>query len=290
MTPNHTPEQVIDTHQHLWVISEREYAWLKPEYGVIYDDFRPEDVLDEVKRAGITGTVLVQAADTYDDTFYMISVAHKYHSIVGIVGWVPFDKPDEAIAALRTFSSESVVRGFRNLTHNYEDPNWILKSEVSKTLDAMEVLDFSLDMVSVSSDHNYAIDELAKRHPNLRIVIDHMSKPPIADMGFSPWAEELLQLASHPNVFCKISGLNTASAPGWSFTDWQPYVDHIIKCFSSNRVMLGSDWPVSLLNGDFAGVWKAQRDAIGEYSPEQQDDMYFRSAQTFYSLPKQGTP
>jgi L-fuconolactonase len=284
MSQDHTPEQVIDTHQHLWVISEREYDWLKPEYGVIYNDFRPEDVADDAKKAGITGTVLVQAADNYDDTFYMLSVASKYPSIVGIVGWVPFDRPEEAITALKTFSGEKIVRGFRNLTHNYEDPRWILKAEVSKTLDAMQSMDFTLDMVSVNSDHNQAIDELANRHPELKIVVDHMSKPPIADKGFSPWAEELKKLSSHPNVFCKISGLNTASAPDWSFTDWQPYVDHIVDSFGASRVMLGSDWPVSLLNGDFAGVWQAQRDVIAKYTPEEQDHIYFKSAKTFYSL------
>jgi L-fuconolactonase len=284
MSQDHTPEQVIDTHQHLWVISEREYDWLKPEYGVIYNDFRPEDVADDAKKAGITGTVLVQAADNYDDTFYMLSVASKYPSIVGIVGWVPFDRPEEAITALKTFSGEKIVRGFRNLTHNYEDPRWILKAEVSKTLEAMQSMNFTLDMVSVNSDHNHAIDELANRHPELKIVVDHMSKPPIADKGFSPWAEELKKLSSHPNVFCKISGLNTASAPDWSFTDWQPYVDHIVDSFGASRVMLGSDWPVSLLNGDFAGVWQAQRDVIAKYTPEEQDHIYFKSAKNFYSL------
>jgi L-fuconolactonase len=288
MTTHYQPKHVVDTHQHLWVRSERNYEWITPESGIIYNDFRPEDVIDDVNKAGITSTVLVQAADNYDDTFYMISVARRVPSITGVVGWVPFNKTDEAEAALKIFKHERIIKGFRNLTHNYEDPRWILRSDVTSTLETMTGLGFTLDMVSVNSDHNRAIEELAIRHPSLQIVVDHMSKPPIAGKGWSPWAEEIERLSKRQNVFCKISGLNTASSPDWTFKDWQPYVDHIARCFGSNRLMLGSDWPVSLLNGDFARVWQAQRDVISNFSTEQQDDIYFRSATRFYSLVNQG--
>ena len=288
MTAHYQPKHVIDTHQHLWVRSERNYEWITPESGIIYNDFRPEDVIDDVSKAGITSTILVQAADNYDDTFYMISVARRVASIAGVVGWVPLNKTDEDEAALKIFKREKIIKGFRNLTHNYEDPHWILRSDVTSTLEIMTGLGFTLDMVSVNSDHNRAIEELAIRHPGLKIAVDHMSKPPIAEKGWSPWAEELERLSRHRNVFCKISGLNTASSPDWTFKDWQPYVDHIVRCFGSNRLMLGSDWPVSLLNGDFARVWQAQRDVISNFSTEQQDDIYFRSATRFYSLVNQG--
>jgi L-fuconolactonase len=288
MTAHYQPKHVIDTHQHLWVRSERNYEWITPESGIIYNDFRPEDVIDDVSKAGITSTILVQAADNYDDTFYMISVARRVASITGVVGWVPLNKTDEAEAALNIFKREKIIKGFRNLTHNYEDPRWILRNDVTSTLEIMTGLGFTLDMVSVNSDHNRAIEELAIRHPNLKIAVDHMSKPPIAEKGWSPWAEELERLSRRRNVFCKISGLNTASSPDWTFKDWQPYVDHIVRCFGSNRLMLGSDWPVSLLNGDFAKVWQAQRDVISNFSTEQQDDIYFRSATRFYSLVNQG--
>jgi L-fuconolactonase len=284
MTTSHQPKHSVDTHQHLWVISERSYDWLVPEYGVIYNDFRPEDVADDVKAAGITATVLVQAADNYDDTFYMLSVAAADAATAGIVGWVPFDRPSEAEAALNLFAKSKAIKGFRNLTHNYDDPRWILRAEVAKTLELVGARGFTLDMVSVNSDHNQAILELAKRHSGLKIVVDHMAKPPIASKDWQPWADELQALSAEPNVYCKISGLNTASAPGFSYHDWQPYVDHVVSHFGSNRVMLGSDWPVSLLNGDFASVWQAQRDVIAGYSSEAQDDIYFKTARDFYSL------
>ena len=31
-------EELIDSHQHLWVMSEREYSWIEPSYGPLFDD------------------------------------------------------------------------------------------------------------------------------------------------------------------------------------------------------------------------------------------------------------
>lgn len=281
----HQPKHVIDTHQHLWVISERKYEWLVPEYGVIYSDFRPEDVAADVKKAGITGTVLVQAADNYDDTFYMMSVAAADPSIVGVVGWVPFDRTAEAQAALETFAKTPIIKGYRNLTHNYDDSQWILQDSVTATLKLLSNHGYPIDMVSVNPDHNRAIIALGKLHPELRIVVDHMAKPPIANGDWEPWATQMSEIAALPNLHCKLSGLNTASSfDGWKVSDWQRYVDHCMSVFGSERMMLGSDWPVSLLNGDFQGVWQATMDVISGYSAAEQDNLCFKTAEKFYSL------
>ncbi|MEI6671453.1 MAG: hypothetical protein WCL15_05465, partial [Actinomycetes bacterium] len=92
--------ELIDTHQHLWVMSERAYSWITPEFGPLHDDFTPERLAPEIPASGVTNSVLVQAADTYDDTFYMLDIAARYPFVIGVVGWVPFDRPNEARAAL----------------------------------------------------------------------------------------------------------------------------------------------------------------------------------------------
>jgi L-fuconolactonase len=133
-------------------------------------------------------------------------------------------------------------------------------------------------------EHLTVIGEVAGRHPELTIVIDHLAKPDIAGSGWEPWASLMAKAATHPNVSVKISGLNTASAPGWTWQDWLPYVDHAVEHFGSERLMLGSDWPVSILAGDFQGVWRAQREVIAHLDTAQQDDILFRTAVRTYSL------
>src|SRR4051812_20605195 len=249
MTELYQPSQMIDTHQHLWKPSERRYEWLDDAGLPLNADFGPEDVVAEVTAAGITSTVLVQAADTYEDTFYMLSVAARTPVVRGVVAWAPLDRTEEASAALELYSASPMVRGIRVLNHNYEDPRWLLRPEVEATLRLLPGRGLALDVVSVLPEHLQMLVELAARHPELTIVLDHLAKPDIAGSGWEPWASLLAEAAAQPNVNVKLSGLNTASAPGWTWHDWQPYVDHAVTHFGSHRMMLGSDWPVSTLAG-----------------------------------------
>ena len=276
--------QMIDTHQHLWIISEREYSWLKPEYGVIYDDFGPELIEPQLAPAGVTGTVMVQSADTYADTFYMLDVAAKHKFVKGVVGWVPLNRPDEASAALDVLVKNPVFKGVRNLIHDYPDPKWILKPEVLEGIGHLASRNLVMDFVTVNTDHMSCLPVIAEKYTNLKIVIDHLSKPGIKNKEWEPWASDMAKAAKYPNIYAKISGLNTASDSNWSFKDWIPYVDHVVSIFGSNRVMLGGDWPVILLANDYKTVWKAQQDVIAHLSQDQQDDIKYRTATKFYSL------
>lgn len=284
MSDLYEPNQMIDTHQHLWKPSERRYEWLDAVGAPLNADFGPEDVEADVAAAGIRATVLVQAADTYEDTFYMLSVAASVSVVRAVVAWAPLDRAAEAAAAIELYAASSVVRGVRVLNHTYADPRWLLQDSVDASLRLLAKHGLALDVVSVMPEHLVMLAELAGRHPELTIVLDHLAKPDIANKVWEPWSSLVGEVAAKPNVSVKLSGLNTASAPGWTWQDWLPYVDHAVEQFGSSRVMLGSDWPVSILAGDFRGVWRAQREVIAHLSIEQQDDIYFRTAIRAYSL------
>jgi len=284
MTDLYQPVRMIDTHQHLWKPSERRYHWLEGAGAPLESDFVEADVIDDARAAGITGTVLVQAEDSYEDSFFMLSVAAKYPEIAGVVAWAPLDRVDETEAALDLYIFSSIVRGIRVLNHDYDDPRWLLRDDVQRSIARLAPRGFSLDVVSVIPEHTQVVIELADRFPDLTIVIDHLAKPDIAGRGWQPWAGQLADAAARPNVTAKLSGLNTASAPGWTSRDWQPYVDLAVATFGPGRLMLGSDWPVSLLNGDFATVWTGLRESIAALSPSEQDAILYRTAERVYRL------
>lgn len=285
-----TSRELIDTHQHLWVRSERAYDWITPDFGPLYDDFTLERLAPEIPESGVTASVLINAADTYEDTFYMLDIAQRYSMVQGVVGWVPFDRTDEARAALDIFTKNRYFKGVRNLTHDYLNPKygsddqWILRPEVLETLALVERAGLSLDYVALSSAHIENVPVLAENFPNLKIVIDHFAKPDIANKVMEPWASLMAKAAESPNVYAKLSGLNTASSANWTYADWQPYVDHIIDVYSADRVMMGGDWPVSILAGTYTSVWKAQIDVIAKYSPDQQEWLRSGTAKKFYNL------
>ena len=283
-------QKLIDSHQHLWVMSEREYSWIAPEYGPLYADFPPERLAPEIQASGVSSSILVQAADTYDDTFYMLDIAAHSDFVIGVVGWIPFERPLESRAAIELFQKNPYIKGFRNLSHDYSnpkygsDPSWILRPEVLETIGLIERAGLSFDYVAINADHIKNVPILAKKFPNLNIVIDHFAKPDIAGKVMEPWAELMAECAAFPNVFAKLSGLNTASSPDWVFSDWQPYIDHIIKSYGADRTMMGGDWPVCILSGDYVRVWKAQLDAIAKYSEVEQESLRYKTAEKFYKL------
>jgi L-fuconolactonase len=63
--------------------------------------------------------------------------------------------------------------------------------------------------------------------------------------------------AAYPNVVAKVSGLNTvADWQTWTAADLVAPVGFALELFGPERLMYGSDWPVSTLAGDYAKVWK----------------------------------
>jgi len=284
-------EELIDSHQHLWVMSEREYSWIEPSYGPLFDDFTPERLAPEIGESGVTSSILVQAADSYEDTFYMLDVAAHSDFVRGVVAWVPFDRPKEARAAIELLRKNPLVKGFRNLSHDYSNPKyenddaWIIRPEVLETIGYIEASGLNLDYVSVKPEQTKNVVTLAKKFPKLKIIVAHFAKPPIAAKEIEPWASSMKEIAAFSNVYTKLSGLNTASdLENWTVADWQPYVDLMVETFGVERIMMGGDWPVIVLGNTYVEVWKAQLEVIDKLSSDQQVWLKSKTAKSVYNL------
>lgn len=284
-------DELIDSHQHLWVMSEREYSWIEPSYGPLFDDFTPERLAPEIPASGVTSSVLVQAADSYEDTFYMLDVATHSDFVRGVVAWVPFDRPKEARAGIEVLAKNPLVKGFRNLSHDYSNPKyenddaWIIRPEVLETIGYIEASGLTLDYVSVKPEQTKNVVTLAKKFPKLKIIVDHFAKPPIAAKEIEPWAASMKEIAAFSNVYTKLSGLNTASdLENWTVADWQPYVDLMVETFGVERIMMGGDWPVIVLGNTYVEVWKAQLEVIDKLSSDQKAWLKSKTAKSVYNL------
>lgn len=285
-------KQLIDAHQHVWLYSRHSYSWITPDIeSLLGHDYRQEDIAKSASQLGITGSVYIQAADTYEDTFAMFESAAKNPQVVAIVGWVPLDLPEEAEAALKLFTSNPIFKGVRNLTHDYGNPKyqsddaWINRNSVKKTLALLDRQGLSLDYVAVKPEHVRQIEKVARDFPNLKIVIDHFAKPDIKNKQWDEWLAVMQSVATCPNVYTKFSGLNVLSDwQHWTINDWRPYLDAMLAAFGSNRIMTGGDWPFSSMANDFETVWRAQLELIGELPEDQQEDIKYRTATTFYRL------
>jgi L-fuconolactonase len=276
---------LIDAHQHFWNLDKVAYPWLKPEHGVLHQTFTPQELEPQLLAAGITGTVLVQAANGFEDTRAMLEQAEKFSWIKGVVGWIPLTEPEIASRALEIFGAHPKFKGVRHLIHDEPDTDYLFKPEVLETLEILAEQDFTFDVVSVLPRHLEIVPIVAAKIPKLKMVIDHLSKPPIKSGGWQPWADLLKAASGHQNVYAKISGLNTAADWGtWNASHLEPYVAHAIECFGAERLMFGSDYPVALLAGDYAKVWSETNKLLERLASDQKAQILGGTAARFYRL------
>ena len=117
------------------------------------------------------------------------------------------------------------------------------------------------------------------------MVIDHISKPPIASGGMEPWATGIARVAEIPGVYCKVSGMVTeADHDNWKYDDLKPYVRHIVDIFGFDRLMFGSDWPVCLLASSYDDVVNSALEAVGDIGDEDRAKLMGGNAIDFYGL------
>jgi L-fuconolactonase len=252
----------VDVHHHFWNPARVPQPWMTDEHAAIARAFEPADLEPLLRAAGVTRTVLVQSAASDEDTDYMFELARDLPWVGGIVAWCSLDDPRRARIRLRELQSRPKLRGVRHLIHQEDDPHWIVRPSARQALELVASLDLVLELPAVYPDHLGDVPELARRHPGLRIVIDHLGKPPLGTAAMAGWEALLRAAAAQPNVYAKVSGLNTVAPARWSATDLGPAVRIAFDAFGAERLMCGSDWPVALLNGTYEQVWRETSAAI----------------------------
>jgi L-fuconolactonase len=278
----------IDTHQHFWNLSKCDYTWLTPDYDPIYKTFSPQDLAPQLAVCGIDKTVIVQSANTNEDTVAMLTQAESYDWVGGVVGWVPLYDHAEAARLLDRYAKHPKWRGVRHLNHDEPDPNWLVRKDVLSGLKLLEARKMTFDVVAIFPKHIDHVPTLAEHAPDLTIVIDHLAKPPIKGkdiQAMDAWRAAMARAARYPNVYAKVSGLNTAADWNtWTATDLKPYVDAAIELFGPDRLMFGSDWPVAVLAGNYTKVWHETNAALAGCDQNVIDAILGGTAQRVYSI------
>lgn len=255
---------IVDSHQHFWDLDAVEYPWLVPDYGPLYRTFAPHELEPQLRAAGVERTVLVQSANSFEDTDSMLVQADQHEWIGAVVGWVPLEQPAEAARALDDkYLGNRWFKGIRHLNHEESDPDWLVRPAVIEGLKVLQDRGLVFEVVSVHPLHLLHVPALARTCPDLPIVVDHLAKPPIASGEYDAWQADLRAAAEYPNVHAKVSGLNTAAAwASWTAADLVHSIEVAIDCFGVERLMFGSDWPVAILAGDYAKVWAETNTAL----------------------------
>lgn len=279
---------IVDAHLHVWNLERAEYAWPTPDLPELYRTTDVDDVRPSLDRAGVDAVVLVQAADTAADTAGMLEMADRHPIVAGVVGWVPLDRPRDAATALAAFADEPRIVGIRNLIHTQDDPDWILRPDVDEGLGLLEAAGLPFDFVTSGPTALAHLPTLARRHPGLHIVLDHLGKPPIGldDAARRAWRDLLEAAAANPLLTAKVSGLASAAGPADSWTPdlLRPFVLDAIGVFGVERLMYGGDWPVSILAGGYDRCWDGITEVLADLSEAERAQLLGGTAVRVYGL------
>ena len=272
----------IDAHLHLWNLERVAYPWLTDALAPINRTFTFAEVQPQLERAGVDRVVLVQAANSVEDSAAMFAVSSPL--VAGVVAWVDLLDPAAASRQLDEWAAHPSFVGVRHLIHDEPDPDWLGRAEVHESLGVLAARGLSFDVIGVLPRHLEHAVALSDELPSLRLVVDHLGTPPVGAPSAEPWSGLLSELARRPNVFVKLSGLTTLGG-GADAAQLRPYVEHALDVFGASRVLYGGDWPVSTLAGPYAETWATTEALLAGLSAAERDDVLTRSAERAYRLP-----
>ena len=276
---------VVDSHQHFWDPGVMDMPSAPPETAVLNRPYLPKDLLPELQNADVSYTVLVQGlpqALSTNNWYFQLATENNF--IAGVVAWVDLTQPDSLSDTLERLQQEPKFVGIRHILDLESDPNWILQDEVIQSLRELALSNIPFDLC-VNPGHLGNILELFELIPDLRVVIDHIAKPMIAQNRLADWKPAIQKISQNPNAYCKLSGMVTeADWKQWKPKDLVPYVESVAEAFGDRRLLFGSDWPVCLLAASYGELLQALNSVLKGLVTQQRHRIFGGTAIEFYGL------
>lgn len=273
----------IDSHQHFWSYSAAEYPWIGPGMERLARDYLPADLAPLVAAEGIDGSVAVQARQSVAESRWLLDLAAAHPLVKGVVGWVDL-RSDRVGDDLHALAANPTFVGVRHVVQDEPDPRFVLGEAFLRGIRQLHPHGLTYDLLLHVEQLPAAI-ELVGLLPEQPFVVDHLAKPRIALGELDAWERHIRAIARHENVCCKVSGMVTEAVwQGWKRDDFTPYLDIVLDAFGPARLMVGSDWPVCLLAGEYADVAAIPREFFARLSAAEQALVHGGTAARFYGL------
>ena len=242
----------------------------------------PEDLCMLIQKSGVDRTVIVQAHPSVQEAEWLLGLADANDFIAGVVGWVDLTSPNMG-KDLDLLQKHPKFKGIRHPIEAEPDDAWMLRTDVVSGLAELGCRGIPYDL-EIWPRHLKYVPELREKCPQVRLVLDHIGLPSIAEREMDGWARDMERVAGLPEMFCKLAGLITRARPNWTTEDLKPYVNHVVELFGYDRLMFGSDWPVCLMAGSYLDVVNALREVLGPLREDDAAKVWGETAREFYQL------
>jgi L-fuconolactonase len=276
---------VIDAHHHVWDLAVRDQPWLSGAgMAAIRRTFTVDDLRPAARAAGVDATVLVQTVTVPGETPEMLALADADPLVAGVVGWTDLTSPAAAdeLAKLAGGPGGSRLVGIRHQVQEEPDPDWLRRPDVIRGLCAVAAAGMAYDLV-ILPHQLPAATYAAAAVPGLTLVLDHAGKPDIGG-DIAAWTADVREFAALPNTMCKLSGLVAEAPDGAEPQAFAEVAGVVLDAFGAGRVMFGSDWPVCLLDSDYASVVALARSLTAGLSAAERAAVFGATAARAYRL------
>jgi L-fuconolactonase len=275
---------IIDSHVHLWDPARFRMPWID-DIDALRNRFEFPEFRVASLDADVEGIVYVQVDTT---PAYAILEAQWAAAQAGIGAIVAF-APLEDGAVVRTYLDALValsprIKGVRRLIQSEVEPGFVLQAAF---LDAVRLLPEYALSFDICIKHHQLADtiQMVRACPATSFILDHLGKPNVRGGVLDPWRAQLSELATLPNVVCKISGVVTEADPaGWTASDLEPYVQHALNVFGEDRVLFGGDWPVVTLAATYQRWVDTLADLTRSLSPQAAEKLWRTNARRIYRI------
>ena len=277
---------IVDSHVHLWDPVKYRIPWLDkiPPINTLADLALYDDATTGLKIEAMV-YLQVEVAEVYSLLEARDIAALPDPRIKGIVPWAPLEYGEQARYYLEELVKISPkIKGVRRIGQDDPDPMYFARPKMIEGHRVLAEFGLSSDLTGKAAQIPGMI-ELARQVPECNFILDHHGNPNVKDHVWQPWADNIRELASLPNVVSKISGIvSNADPDNWTLDDIKPYVRHCLECFGEDRVIFGSDWPVVNLPASYSR-WVDALDAITvDFSDAAKCKLWNENAKRFYRL------
>jgi len=273
----------LDAHQHFWKYDPASYPWIDDTMRPLQRDFLPQDLRPEMQRAGVDGTIAVQACQLVAETDWLLRLGDEHPFIKGVVGWVDLQAEDVA-GQLENAARHPKLVGVRHVVQSEPDDRFLLRPAFCRGIAALGAFGLRYDIL-IYPRHLPAAAEFVGRFPDQPFVLDHLAKPEIRIGAIDVWARDLTRLAQAPNVYCKLSGLVTeADWRSWTPEQIAPYLDVAFDVFGGARLMAGSDWPVCTVAAGYSRTMSVVADYLERRPEAERQAVLGGNAARFYGI------
>jgi L-fuconolactonase len=245
---------ITDTHVHLLDHAKFKYSWAAGA-PKLNRDWSLADLTERARPYEIENIVFaevdVDMPQHIEEAEWVQSLAMGDKRLKGCIASLPLERGAAVEPEMERLSKIPVVRGIRRITQYQPDPDYVLKPDFVAGVRLLPRYGLSCDLC-IYHNQMPGIIKLVRQCPEVSFILDHIGKPGIRDGLIEPWKTHIRELASLPNVMCKLSGVTTeADHANWTREQLRPYIDHVITCFGIDRLMYGGDWPVAELAGTY---------------------------------------